>query len=147
MRKVLLIGVRGVGKTTLARALAGKLGAVHLNGDEYSAVSFDSGRAEVDLLQQARQLGWIADQIARARQFVVVDFVCSSEASRIAFQAGRQAFVVWVDRVKVDHASGCGGQFETPATYNVRVTSPGTVEQWASRIESAVRRSVGAGFV
>ncbi len=135
MRKILIMGLPGAGKTTLALALAPKLLAVHFNGDAVrEALNRDLGFSPEDRQEQARRMGWLADQVVKAGHFAVADFVCPTESSRNAFQAEGKAFVVWVDRIKTSRFADTNRLFEPPARYDIRVSSSGTPKNGPSAL-------------
>ena len=87
--KILICGLPGSGKTTLAKALAPAINAVHLNADEIRReINKDLGFTPADRLEQARRMGVLADIVSRSGQHVIADFVCPTEATRAAFNAG-----------------------------------------------------------
>jgi len=58
VRKILVMGLPGAGKTTLSRQLATRLNAVHLNADEIRAnVHKDLGFSPEDRIEHARRMG------------------------------------------------------------------------------------------
>src|SRR5215471_16542655 len=101
-KKILIMGLPGAGKTTLANELAARLNAVHFNADDVRAnVNKDLGFSEADRVEQARRMGWLCDQVVKVGCFAVADFICPTPAARDAFLIGGEAFVIWLDRIQV----------------------------------------------
>ena len=97
--KILIMGLPGSGKTTLARALASKLEAVHWNADAVRAnLNTHLGFSEQDRIEQARRMGWLCDQVTAAGQIAIADFVCPTHETRAAFQP--TGCVIWMDTIK-----------------------------------------------
>jgi adenylylsulfate kinase len=135
IRKVLVMGLPGAGKTTLARLIARRLNAVHYNADDIRReVSRDLGFSEQDRIEHARRLGWLCDQVTHTGGFAVADFICPTPATRAAFKRGGDAFVVWMDRVKEGSFADTNAMFVPPARVNVRVDGTGSAAHWADEI-------------
>ena len=131
-RKILIMGLPGAGKTTLAKALVPLLNAVHFNADAVRAnVNKDLGFALADRIEQARRMGWLCDRVVDAGAFAVADFICPTPETRAAFG---EAFVVWVDRVRESGFADTNRMFVPPESCDVRVTGEGTPAYWAHRI-------------
>lgn len=59
-RKILIMGLPGAGKTTLARIVAARLNAVHFNADEVCAnINKVLGFSERDRIEHAGRMGWL----------------------------------------------------------------------------------------
>ena len=100
-KKILIMGLPGAGKTTLAKELAPRLNAVHFNADEVRAhVNKDLGYSEVDRIEHAARMGWLCDQVARVGGYAIADFICPTPKTRDAFLRGGEAFVIFVDRIQ-----------------------------------------------
>ena len=65
--KILIMGLPGASKTTLANALAPLLNAVVFNADAVRAnVSRDLGFSHEDRIEHARRMGWMCDRVFEA---------------------------------------------------------------------------------
>ena len=131
-KKILILGLPGAGKTTLADIIGARLGAVRFNADEIRAnINKDLGFSEADRIEQARRMGWLCDRVAAAGCCAVADFVCPTEATRRAFQANGPAFVIWVDRIQAGRFADTNRLFQPPAQYDLRTADFGSPEYWA----------------
>jgi hypothetical protein len=139
-RKILIMGLPGAGKTTLARALTPRLSAVHFNADDIRQnVNKDLGFSQTDRVEQARRIGWLCDQVVKAGGFAIADFICPTPEARAAFMEGGDAFVVWMDRVKESVFEDTNRMFTPPEHHDMRVPAQGTVEYWREQVALRVR--------
>jgi len=139
-KKVLIMGLPGAGKTTLARQLAPRLNAVHFNADDIRAnVNKDLGFSEPDRIEQARRMGWLCDQVVKAGCFAIADFICPTPAAREAFLGNGEAFVIWVDRIQAGAFEDTNRMFVQPDQYHLRVTKNGAPEYWAEQAMARLR--------
>ncbi len=137
VRKILIMGLPGAGKTTLARALALRLNAVLFDADEVRAnVNRDLGFSLPDRIEQARRMGWLCDQVVKTGGFAIADFVCPTPDTRAAFG---EAFVVWVDRITCSRFEDTNRLFIPPDHYAVRVTAQGSPEYWTETVAGHLR--------
>jgi adenylylsulfate kinase-like enzyme len=84
--KILIMGLPGAGKTTLANLLAPLLNAVVFNADAIRAnLSRDLGFSHEDRVEHARRMGWLCDRVVEAGGTAIADFVCPTRETRAAF--------------------------------------------------------------
>ena len=140
MKKILIMGLPGAGKTTLSRQLAPRLNAVHFNADEVRAnVNKDLGFSEADRIEHARRMGWLCDQMVKVGGFAIADFICPTPAARQAFTSGGEAFVIWVDRIKAGAFEDTNRLFAPPDHFDLRVSANGAPEYWAEEAMKLLR--------
>ena len=78
--RILIFGLPGSGKTTLATKLAKKLGAAHLNADEVRGRFEDWDFSDEGRLRQAFRMSDLAKSVES--QHVTMDFVCPTRQLR-----------------------------------------------------------------
>ena len=136
-RKILIMGLPGAGKTTLASALAPLLNAVVFNADAVrSNLSRDLGFSHEDRVEHARRMGWMCDRVVEAGGTVIADFICPTEEARDAFG---DAFTIWLDRIEAGRFADTNRMFAAPVKYNLRVKPEGTPQYWAEQALALLR--------
>lgn len=141
--KILIMGLPGSGKTTLATQLAFNLSAVHFNADEIrQEINKDLGFSMEDRVEQARRMGVLCDIASRHGSHVIADFVCPTPECRDAFG---DCFLIWVDRIKEGRFADTNALFVPPAKYQARVTGEFgmayAAEELTRRLENSHNRS------
>lgn len=136
-RKILISGLPGAGKTTLAGALAPLLNAVVFNADAVRAnLSSDLGFSHEDRVEHARRMGWMCDRVVEAGATVIADFICPTEETRAAFG---DAFTIWVDRITAGRFEDTNQMFVAPKRFDLRVTKEGAPQYWAEQALALLR--------
>jgi len=133
-KKILIMGLPGAGKTTLANILSPRLNAVHFNADGVRAnIHKDLGFSREDRTEHARRLGWLCDRVIESGAHAIADFICPTREARDAFGA---SFIVWMDRIKKGESRfpDTDAMFEEPSKYDVRVTAEGGALFWAEKV-------------
>lgn len=137
--KILVMGLPGAGKTTLARVLASRLNAVHFNADDVRReINKDLGFAESDRIEHARRMGWLCDQVVKAGYYAVADFICPTPQTRAAFVQGGAAFTIWVDRIARSRFDDTDRMFVPPDRFDLRVMAEGDAEFWAEQAAAKI---------
>src|SRR5215471_19353219 len=142
MRKILIMGLPGAGKTTLATALAPLLSAVTFNADAVRAnLSRDLGFSHEDRIEHAHRMGWICDRVVEAGGTAIADFICPTEETRAAFG---EAFTIWIDRIRASRFEDTNQLFTAPARFDFRVSAEGTPQYWAEQVLVRLRPAFDA---
>jgi predicted Rdx family selenoprotein len=140
LRKILVMGLPGAGKTTLAALLAARLNAMHFNADEVRAnVNKDLGFSEADRIEQALRMGWLCNQVIKTGGMAIADFVCLTPQTRLAFYIGGAPFVIWCDRIQHSRFPDTNALFVPPIECDLHVTADGTPEYWAEQASQLLR--------
>ena len=130
MKIILIMGLPGAGKTTLADELAPKLGAKRLNADEVRKAANDWDFSEEGRKRQAKRMANFAEELKNQGNYVVADFVCPTPEARNLFPAD---FVIWVDTIKEGRFDDTNKMFVKPEKYDFHVTSQ-DAKVWAEKI-------------
>ena len=109
--KILIFGLPGSGKTTLAKPLADLIGGVHINADEIRSHYNDWDFSPEGRMRQALRMRYLADGVVRAGKVAVTDFVCPTEQARSEFNPD---FTVWMDTIKEGRFEDTNAMFVKP---------------------------------
>ncbi len=130
MKIILIMGLPGSGKTTLASELVPLLKAKWLNADEVRKEANDWDFSAEGRTRQAKRMWSKAQEYKNQGNNVVADFVCPTPAARALFPAD---FVIWVDTIKEGRFDDTNKMFVNPEKYNYRVTTQ-DAKNWAPKI-------------
>lgn len=126
--KILIFGLPGSGKTTLASALAEFIGGIHINADEVRTRYEGEDKQLWDFtpagrFRQSTRMSYLADGVTMAGKIAVADFVAPTNSIRKAFDPD---FTVWMDTIKESPYEDTNKIFERPYNYEVNYH----VSQW-----------------
>jgi adenylylsulfate kinase len=118
MIKILICGLPGSGKTTLAEPLSKELDAIWINADKVRTEYNDWDFSEAGRTRQAGRMRHIADGVVMSERIAVVDFICPTEETRKEFDAD---YTIWMDTIKAGKFDDTNAMFEPLTNYNYRV--------------------------
>jgi|TARA_R100000455_G_C6255214_1_gene111169 adenylylsulfate kinase len=116
--KILIMGLPGSGKTTLAKLLVPMFNAVWINADEVRKEADDWDFSEEGRKRQSLRMWTLAEEAVDRNRNVVADFVCPTEETRTQFKAD---YTVWMDTIKEGRFEDTNKIFQNPTKYDFRV--------------------------
>ena len=132
--KILIMGLPGSGKTTLASKLVPLLEAKWINNDEVRKAAKDWDFSEEARIRQAKRMADHAEKYKKEGRHVVADFICPTPKARELFKAD---YVVWVDTIKKGKFEDTNKMFIKPEKFNFQVTTK-NAELWAYQIADQI---------
>ena len=130
MKIILIMGLPGSGKTTLASELVPLLKAKWINADEVRKEANDWDFSAEGRTRQAKRMWTKAKEYKNQGNHVVADFICPTPAARALFPAD---FIIWVDTIKEGRFDDTNKMFVKPVKYNFHVTTQ-DAKNWALKI-------------
>ena len=134
MKIILIMGLPGAGKTTLANELAKLIDCKRLNADEIRKAANDWDFSEEGRKRQAKRMFDAALKIKKEGNNVIADFICPTPEARDLFPAD---YIIWVDTIKEGRFEDTNQMFVKPEKFNFHVTTQ-DAKLWASKIKEDI---------
>ncbi len=134
--KILIFGLPGSGKTTLATPFAELIGGVHLNADVIRERYKDWDFSPEGRIRQAQRMRHLADGVVMGGKIAVADFVCPTDRARQEFDPD---FTVWMDTIDEGRFEDTNKIFEQPSKTDIKITkflSDDEIETLAKEIKN-----------
>ena len=138
-KKILIMGLPGSGKTTLAKLLVPMYNAVWLNADQVRQDANDWDFTDEGRVRQANRMKTLAEDALDKNRNIIADFVCPTEKTREDFNAD---YVIWMDTIKEGRFEDTNKMFEPPKKYNFKVTHM-EAQMWAYLIKQDIDDKMG----
>jgi adenylylsulfate kinase len=135
MKIILIMGLPGSGKTTLAEELAPMINAKRLNADEVRKKANDWDFSAEGRKRQSKRMADFAQELKGSGNFVVADFICPTPEARNLFPAD---YIIWVDTIKEGRFDDTNKMFVKPEKYDFHVTSQ-DAKKWAPLILKEIK--------
>ena len=116
--KILIFGLPGSGKTTLAKPFSELIGGIHLNADIIRQQYDDWDFTPSARLRQAHRMRHLADGIVMGGKIAVADFVCPTSVTRNIFSPD---YSIWMDTISKSKYEDTNNLFESPVKYDYHV--------------------------
>ena len=112
MKKILIMGLPGSGKSYLAERLAEVIDAVWLNADKVREEANDWDFSPEGRIRQANRMKDLSQKVIDQGKHVIADFICPTKKTRKDFSAD---YVVWVNTIEEGRFEDTNKMFENPS--------------------------------
>jgi len=134
MKIILIMGLPGAGKTTLANELAKLIETKRLNADEIRRAANDWDFSEEGRKRQSKRMADAALKLKNEGNNVIADFICPTPETRKLFNPD---YIVWVDTINKGRFEDTNKMFVKPEKYNFQITTQ-NAELWALQIADQI---------
>jgi adenylylsulfate kinase len=135
MKKILIMGLPGSGKTTLASKLVPLLNAKWINNDKVRKDANDWDFSEEGRIRQAKRMAALAEKHKQEGNYVVCDFICPTPKARELFNAD---YTIWMDTIDKGRFDDTNAMFVKPKKFDFKVTTY-DAETWATQISEKIK--------
>jgi len=136
MKIILVMGLPGAGKTTLANEIAPHLNAKRLNADEVRKAADDWDFSEEGRVRQAKRMADFALKLKAESNYVIADFIAPTPEARSFFPAD---FIIWVDTIKKGKFEDTNQMFVNPKKFDYHVKTQ-DAKKWAPLIIEEIKK-------
>lgn len=130
--RILIMGLPGSGKTTLAKDLQIKLNAAWFNADEVRKKYNDWDFSEAGRIRQSLRMRELCD--LSGKKYNIADFVCPLPEMRDNFGAD---YTIWMDTIPSGRFEDTNKLFVSPEKYDIRVKEMNS-DKWSSIISDII---------
>ena len=135
MKIILVMGLPGAGKTTLANELTKLIKSKRLNADEIRRAANDWDFSEEGRKKQAKRMSDAALKLKSEGNNVIADFICPTPEARNLFPAD---YIIWVDTINKGRFDDTNAMFVKPEKFDFHVTTQ-DAKLWAPKIAEKIK--------
>jgi adenylylsulfate kinase len=135
MKIILIMGLPGSGKTTLANELAPLINAKRINADEVRKEANDWDFSKEGRTRQSKRMADLAKKLKEDGSYVVADFICPTPEARSLFPSD---YIIWVDTIKEGRFDDTNKMFVKPEKFDYHVTTQ-DAKRWAPIILKEIK--------
>ena len=132
--KILIMGLPGSGKTTLALNLLPLLNAKWVNADNIRKTANDWDFSKQGRVRQAKRMVDAAEQYKKEGYIVVADFICPTPEARKIFNPD---YIIWLDTIEKGRFEDTNKIFVKPKKYDFKITTL-NAKLWAIQIADKI---------
>jgi hypothetical protein len=133
--KILVMGLPGSGKTTLATELAKQLNAAYFNADDVRKMFNDWDFSEEGRIRQAARMSQLSQ--LSSQPHAIADFVCPTPETRAAFSP---EFIIYMNTIEEGRFEDTNKIFTAPENADIVINEWADVEQQAIQIVNAINQ-------
>ncbi len=134
MKIILIMGLPGSGKTTLAKELVHLLKAKWLNADKVRTEYNDWDFSKEGRVRQANRMRDLAKKLREEGNYVVEDFVCPTREARKLFGAD---YTIWMDTIQKGRFDDTNQMFVKPINFDFKVDTF-DANNWSKKIHKEI---------
>jgi cytidyltransferase-like protein len=116
MKRILIMGLPGSGKTFLAKILKKKLNADWINADKIRKKFNDWDFSYEGIIRQSHRMYNIS--LKSKKKYLIADFICPFKKTRKIFKAN---FIIWMNTIKKGRFKNMNKIFEIPKKVNYEI--------------------------
>ena len=119
-KKILIMGLPGSGKTTLASKLVPIMKAKWLNADKIRSEANDWDFSNEGRIRQSKRMRNLSDFESKNNRVSICDFICPTEETRQIFKPD---FLIWMNSVSSSNFHDTDSIFQEPKIYDYKIDS------------------------
>tara|TARA_B100001250_G_C19218409_1_gene536753 strand:+ start:87 stop:512 length:426 start_codon:yes stop_codon:yes gene_type:complete len=131
--KILIFGLPGSGKSTVAEPFAKLIDGIWINADLVRKKYNDWDFSPEGRMRQANRMRLLSDGVVTAGKIAVADFVCPTNKARNEFDPD---YSVWMDTIEKGRYEDTNAMFQPPSKCDYHIT------EWSSNFEEQLSKVV-----